>query len=335
MGSTSAMQLERPPALVPPAWARGGHAQTLLAHVLRSRRDDISTWTGARRVDVPVGEGDRMVGFFVPGESGVVVALFHGLAGDTKAEYMRRVAQLARERGHGIWAVNHRGCWPGDGLSRRPYHSGCWPDVAAALEVGRSLAPGTRTVAVGFSLSGNVLALLMGKAPLEQQPDAAVCVNAPIDLASCSDLIGRGLNRIYDLRFVRDLRRSVEERRQLGMLGQEEARIPPFASLRVFDELYTAPQSGFASAADYYERCSAAPWLERIKRPTVLLTAADDPFVSAQPYREARHSGSVHVHVEEVGGHLGYLSGPPTPRGDRQWLDQALGSYLDQLVCRL
>jgi predicted alpha/beta-fold hydrolase len=68
--------------------------------------------------------------------------------------------------------------------------------------------------------------------------------------------------------------------------------------------------------------------LDRIQRPTVILTSADDPFVPAISYREARTSASVHLHIEPVGGHMGYLSREKTPLGTKRWQDYAVDQTL-------
>ena len=65
--------------------------------------------------------------------------------------------------------------------------------------------------------------------------------------------------------------------------------------------------------------------------PTVILTAADDPFVDAVPFLEARPSSHVHIHVEPFGGHVGYLTRAAGMVGYSHWLDGALRHYLRQL----
>ena len=50
-------------------------------------------------------------------------------------------------------------------------------------------------------------------------------------------------------------------------------------SIRAFDDRYTAPHHGFNGAADYYHRASAMRVIDRVARPALILSAADDPFV--------------------------------------------------------
>jgi hypothetical protein len=175
---------------------------------------------------------------------------------------------------------------------------------------------------VGYSLSAAMLVLLLGRDTHLSQPDMALIVNPPGDMEACSQRLLRGLNRLYDRRFVRLLRQHVE-----GRPGATP--LPPTPNLRVFDEVYTAPQAGFMDRADYYARCSCGPYLGQILTPAVILTSEDDPFAPASDL--GAPSSTVHLHVERHGGHCGYLAAQPTPHGTHRWMDYALDHYLEQL----
>jgi predicted alpha/beta-fold hydrolase len=181
---------------------------------------------------------------------------------------------------------------------------------------------------VGYSLSGNV-ALLYAAEQRAPRADGVIAVNPPVDLGRGADALHVGFNRVYERRFVRRMRRAVRERERDGLLA-ERVRIPLGISLREFDELYTAPQSGFANAADYYRRCSSLARLPEITTPTVVLTSADDPIIDPSVYREVELGDSVVLHIEPRGGHVGYLA--RSGLGYRHWLDAALVHYVDELV---
>lgn len=311
-----------------PFWARGGHAQTLLAHLLPSpgRRLD-----GEREIVVDLGDGDRLQVFARSGTSGVRVHLFHGLAGDVSADYMRRTADVMTELGHEVWAVNHRGCDNRD-LAVQPYHSGRSEDMQAVLRESRRVGGAEVDLIIGFSLSAN-MALVHASQDWPEQPHGIIAINPPADLHRASIDIGRGLNRLYQARFMWRLKRAVRERQQRGR-ALREYHIPLTLSLLEFDDLFTAPECGFANGLDYYRQCSSATRLAQIAVPTVILTAADDPFVAPETLETAPRSPQVFLHIEPTGGHVGYLShhGPTWTR----WLDGALTHYTRELVgCRV
>jgi predicted alpha/beta-fold hydrolase len=99
---------------------------------------------------------------------------------------------------------------------------------------------------------------------------------------------------------------------------ERPSRLP--RTLREFDELFTAPKSGFASADEYYTRSSASQFVPRIRVPTLILASRDDPLVPLAPFESLDLSPAVTLHIADSGGHLGYIArGGIDP--DRRWMD--------------
>jgi uncharacterized protein len=307
---------------LPPFWARDGHTQTIISHLLPSP----PLPADRERVEIALADGDRLVGYLFKGTKPIVVAGFHGLSGCSDSRYMRRTAAVCRRLGFWCLLVNHRGCGPGKGLAKGPYHSGRGEDVSEAFTFLKARLPGYRRIGVGFSLGGNALLLLLSGGRGTEVPEAALAVNAPIRLERAAEQLRAGWNRIYDTHFVKLCRRSIEERRAAGLIG-DEYRLPRKLSLMEFDDYYTAPAGGFADRHDYYATCSTVGRLDRIQVPTVLLTAQDDPFVDYRDYAAAKLSAQVKLHLEKHGGHIGYLSRGP----NLHWIEQALEHYLTEL----
>ncbi|RMF67644.1 MAG: hypothetical protein D6743_04565, partial [Calditrichaeota bacterium] len=99
-----------------------------------------------------------------------------------------------------------------------------------------------------------------------------------------------------------------------------------------FDEMCTAPLSNFASAQDYYTRCSAKQFLTGIRTPTVLLASDDDPFVPAETFAGVTGHEFLRVEITRSGGHMGFVSARPTPLGDHRWMDYAVLSFAEGLL---
>src|SRR5262249_54985607 len=131
---------------IPPLWARGGHAQTILGHLLPSPALKAPTET----FNVELDDGDAPVVQHIAGRGPLVVSVFHGLGGSTDAKYMVRTANLCAELGHPVFLANHRGAGAGYGKARKPYHSGSAEDLAAVLRLTRRRYPGRRHLAIGF-----------------------------------------------------------------------------------------------------------------------------------------------------------------------------------------
>lgn len=311
------MKLKLEPCLKP-FYAPSGHAQTLMAFLLPSKR---LTNLG-KRVDIDLPDGDRLVARLIEGPSNFVVYLFHGLSGSIASNYMERTAQVALGLGHTVMLVNHRGCGEGQGLARLPYHSGRAEDLSAALAKGRELFPHHKHLAIGYSLSANALLLLLTKRRGGILPDFAIAVNGPIHLESAALKLRQGLNRLYDKEFVRVCRQDVKR------IYGESFKLPAHFDLYEFDRLYTAPKGGFESREEYYRTCSTHEHLHEIQTPTYILSAKDDPFIESSHYEKARLSSAVQLYLEDHGGHLGYLTREKTPLGTNRWLDYALGEMM-------
>lgn len=306
------------PPCLPPIWAKTGHLQTIMGHLIPSPKIN----EAGEELSVTLeSESERIHTTYLKGETNIVVYLFHGLGGSAEATYMQRTALVARELGAHVFINNHRGCGQGVGLATEPYHSGRAEDLSKVIAFGRQKLPTHKHIAIGFSLSANALLLLAAKVRADVLPDMAIAVNGPIHLDRASIKLTQGLNQIYDKRFVLELKRYIKQNRPQGIL-----QIGKVKDLREFDELYTAPIGGFKSRADYYATCSANQYLSLIKIPTVMITSEDDPFVSGQDYKEATLSENIVLHLEKHGGHMGYLNRKGL--GMERWLDMALKDYL-------
>ena len=306
---------------IPPLWAKTGHLQTIMGHLLPSP----TLVEKGEHLNITLDkETERIHSTYLRGTSKTVIYLFHGLGGSVEASYMQRTAKVSRNLGHHVFMNNHRGCGAGAGLATEPYHSGRADDLSKVIAYGREMLPDHKHIAIGFSLSANALLLLAAGVRAHIKPDVAIAVNGPINLDRASLNLRIGLNKIYDKRFTKELKNYI-----LNNRPQDLGDYSLVKDLRDFDERYTAPFGGFKNREDYYETCSAKKYLPQIDIPTLILTAEDDPFVDIRDYREAHYSNTTVVHIEKHGGHMGYLS--KSKFGYFRWLDLTLETYLKVL----
>ncbi len=262
-----------------------------------------------------------------------VAVLMHGLAGDAESPYMLRMAARYLTRGWTVFRMNHRGCGAGAGLAKNTYHSGKSDDVAFTLDQITKLYPSTPLVAVGFSLSGNALLKLLGEGKDEYPNNlkGAISVTPPVNLSLCAAELKRPSRRIYDYRFVRQLK-EVTLARQKQFPDFPNFEFPANTTVWDFDEICTAPLHGYRSAEDYYQKCSAKQFLGNIVTPTVIIASDDDPFVPMASFRDAQENKNVKLHFTRGGGHMGFISAQPTPLRDLRWMDYAVLKYSEALL---
>jgi predicted alpha/beta-fold hydrolase len=152
-----------------------------------------------------------------------------------------------------------------------------------------------------------------------------------MDLACCSRHLRDHSLRIYARTFLRSLVQQFRQRQQLFAELQQIELPPRLESVWQFDDLVTAPLSGYGDAQDYYDHCSSAPRLPAIHVPTMILAAADDPLIPIAMFSKWDLGPCVRVHVTEHGGHIGYL-GASGSDPDRRWLDWRVLEFVEWQV---
>src|SRR5262245_5564576 len=247
------------------------------------------------------------------------LVLFHGLEGSADSHYARALAAHAALQGWRIALPHWRGCSGEPNRKARAYHSGDTEEVDWLL---KKLAP---VRAIGVSLGGNALLKWLGErgeAAAALVPRAAA-VSAPIDLAAAGRALARGLNRLlYTKHFLSTLKPKSLAKLELFPGIYDAALVRAARTFRAFDDVVTAPLHGFRDVDDYWSTASSGPWLERIRVPTLLLNARNDPFLPAPALLAAARKAAPCVLLEfpRGGGHVGF--GHP-------WLAQRLLNFLD------
>ena len=264
--------------------------------------------------------------------------LLHGLEGSERSHYVAGVFDEARRRGWAATLLVFRSCGAQMNQARRLYHSGETQDLAFAVQRLIAERPGDPLLLAGVSLGGNVLLKWLGEMGAQAPPEvvAAVAVSVPFDLARGSRHINRGFSRVYERHFLRSLRRKAHAKLAVYPDLVSGARLRAARTMWDFDDAVTSVVHGFADAADYYERSSSIRWLPAVRRPTLLLSAVDDPFLPPEVLDEVRElaarNPSLQPEFVQHGGHVGFVSGrvPWRPFWYAEWrLVEFLAGQLD------
>lgn len=284
-----------------PWWLPGGHLQTIAAALTPAPR---VAWR-RERWDTP--DGDFIDLDWADGAPDApLLALFHGLEGSSGSPYARAIAAQAVASGWRCVVPHFRGCSGELNRLPRAYHSGDSAEVGWILErLGASYA-------VGVSLGGNALLKYLGeqgeRAPLRR----AAVFSAPLDLAAAGGNLDRGLSReIYTRMFLRTLKRKTFEKIRAQGIPVDARRLARARTFWEFDDTVTAPLHGFAGADDYWARSSSGPWLARIRVPTLVVNARNDPFMPAAALDRVAHGlrdipSPVTLEFPSTGGHAGF-----------------------------
>ncbi len=253
--------------------------------------------------------------------------VLHGLEGSSVAHYMIGIAGKAFAAGFSVVLLNQRNCGGTEHLGPGLYHSGLTADPVHVLNELASRDGITRIAIAGYSLGGNLALKLAGDYGAEAPPAVrAVCAVSPIvEISRCVHALERPLNIIYQWNFVRNLRRRMRRKAELWPGAFPIDRLAGVRTVREFDDVFTAPHFGFRGAEDYYQRASAMRVVDRIRVPTLVISAQDDPFVPAGMFEEPALRGNpcITTIVTPHGGHCGFIAAPGG-NDDGYWAESSI-----------
>ncbi len=236
--------------------------------------------------------------------------LLHGLEGDTHRPYMGSMIRRLRQLGFDALGINYRTC--GGEINRTPttYHSGWTADLHFMVQQLEQSAQYEQIVLVGFSAGGNIVLKYAGERGEAISPliSHVVALSTPCDLASCCEVIKKSFNRVYEEHFMHSLRKKAYAKAAQFPEIFDLEKIRKAKHFSDFDKEMTCKTFGFSTPADYYREASSRFYLPHIRVKSLLINAADDPFLSPEcyPTEVAAQNDFFYLHIPRYGGHLGF-----------------------------
>jgi predicted alpha/beta-fold hydrolase len=257
------------------------------------------------------------------------LVIWHGMEGSTASAYMLTTAAKAFRAGFNVVRVNFRNCGGTEHLSPTLYHGGLSGDLRVVIAelIEQDQLP--ELFIAGFSLGGNMVLKLAGEYGENPPPELkAVCAVSPsIDLRASTNLMAKRRNWIYDQDFLRRLKNRIRLKEKLFPARYDSTHLEGIRTMEQFDNYYVAPAFGFADANDYYAKASSLPYISRIRIPTLIIHAEDDPFIPFEPMRDPSIAANPYVLLlaTERGGHVAFVSA--NPGEDRFWAESCLVEF--------
>jgi predicted alpha/beta-fold hydrolase len=323
-------------AFTPHRLFRHGDTQTLGAY-LWPRRYRLRDQTGDEERLFEVEPGSQVLARCRwqpdPGNSPTLV-MWHGLEGSAGSAYMLTTANKVFRRGFNVVRVNVRNCGQTEHLTPTLYHGGLTNDLRVVLK--ELIGDGhSRIVIAGFSLGGNMVLKLAGE--YGDSPPAEIkavgAVSPSIDLSAGRYLLNLRRNLLYQKDFLFFLKRRLRLKQKLYPDLYDVSELNSVHTIEQFDDRFVAPAFGFKGVDDYYARASSRPYIGRIRIPTLILHAKDDPFVPFEPLTDPSISANPFVLVvaTEKGGHVAFVSSNPDDE-DRFWAENRLADFCEMAV---
>ena len=306
----------------PPLLLRGAHSSTIYPSLFRKidsfcyQRERIDTF-----------DGDFLdLDWACIGSSRLVI-ISHGLEGSSHRAYVTGMARAMNRAGFDVLAWNFRSCSGEPNRLLRSYHNGVTEDLAWVIRHAEETARYQAIDLIGFSLGGNLTLNYLGREVVAASVRKAVVFSVPCDLKGSAIMLSKPSNIIYMKRFLRELHQKIRAKMEMMPHLINDDGYDKIKDFKTFDDRYTAPIHGFRDAEDYWHQCSSKPILNEIAISTLIVNAANDPFLSSAcyPVNQAEQSRYLTLEIPKHGGHVGFSE---KNREDLYWSEKRAVQWL-------
>ena len=161
---------------------------------------------------------------------------------------------------------------------------------------------------IGFSL-GSMQSITYELSDEADPLDGLVLVSHSYDTNAAASLLEQPIKKkLYLSVIVQKLTHAVAKNK---FIDDELKKAVHAKTLKEFDDLFTCKTLGMKDHFEYYETVQIKDKIPRIKTPTLIIGADDDPFTEKkyQPVKEVSQSQSVALLTYPEGGHVSFLTG--------------------------
>ncbi len=254
-----------------------------------------------------------------------IVIICHGLEGSSQKPYMLGMMKAANNLlKWDALAWNYRGCSGEMNLTHRFYHSGATDDLELVVNYAKSRGYES-IVLVGFSLGGNLVLKYLGETA-ESKPyiKSAAVFSVPLDLKKSSEKMMKWFNYLYSQRFLKSLKEKFNQKQPPLPMPVTKEMIDKIKHVFHFDDLVTAPLHGFEDAIHYYKSCSSLFFLAKIRTPSLIVNARNDPFLSDTCFPDLKDNEYIYFETPDKGGHCGF----PDLNNSYYWSERRAMAFL-------
>lgn len=281
-----------------------GHIQTIYPVLFRTIED--VTYT-RERITTP--DNDFLDLDWSTTNGNRLALISHGLEGNSTRNYVKGMVRAVNQAGWDALAWNYRGCSGEPNRRLRSYHNGATEDLSLVIDHAAATDRYKEIALIGFSLGGNLSLVHLGRDRVNPRVSKAVVFSVPCDLEASAAVLARPSNALYMKRFLVMLHEKIRDKMETMPQSIDDKGYQSIRDFKTFDDRYTAPIHGFNNAEDYWHQCSSKQFIPRIRIPTLIINAKNDPFLPREcyPVDEAKSNPHVILQITKSGGHVGFI----------------------------
>lgn len=267
--------------------------------------------------------------------SKTLVLLIHGLEGSSNSKYIASTSNFLNNKGLDTVCFNLRSCSGEDNLLLSTYHSGKTEDVDFVVKYLLENNNHDNILIIGFSLGGNLTLKYLGEyqEKLSHKVKGGIAISVPIDIGSAEVEMEKLKNKLYMEMFFKTMKNKIlEKSHKFPEYKLDKDQVFKATKFKHLEHLYTVPVFGFKSPEDYWKKASSKPFIPKIDRPTLLINAKDDTFLSSEcyPTKEAIQSNVFYLETPNYGGHCGFISSFKTQ--ENTWLEKRISRFIEENI---
>jgi predicted alpha/beta-fold hydrolase len=297
---------------IPPVGLRNPHLQTILSSLKIRTLGQKQLDRDAREILVDGGDGVRLLGFYTgqePGSSRGLILLLHGWEGGSDSSYMMTTGGFFYRKGYDIFRLNFRDHGNSHHLNEGLFNSSLIEETHRAVQNIADTIGNMPFSIVGFSLGGNFamrMALRHGSHPIRNLRHV-FAISPVLDPRKATDAMDRGLF-VYRSYFVKKWKRSLRKKQSLFPHRYNFDDLMKCETLMEITDRILPRYSSYPTAEEYFRTYTlTGRRFSELSVPLLVLTAADDPIIPVEDFRELEGNHQLRVQVERHGGHCGFL----------------------------
>ena len=286
-------------------------AQTLLASAAIRARGRHPMEVAARDVILTTAQGVRLLGIHSPqprGKKRGLVILIHGWEGSSNSRYIKSAGRRLYRDGFDIFRLNLRDHGNTQQLNTGLFWASDLEEAFDAVFQAARLAGDGPAFLAGFSLGGNFALRVASRCTDIPVPNLrhVVAVSPVIDPAKATDRVDA--NRLILAYFLKKWRRSLAAKAALYPEAYDFERVLSLANVREMTASAVADYGAHPSVEDYFSDYRITTKIfEKIKIPTSVITAQDDPIIPVEDFFSLPDNPAVNLIIHPHGGHNGFI----------------------------
>ena len=295
----------------PPFYLKPPMIQTLLASAPLRARGRHPMEAAAREVILTTAQGVRLLGYHSPqprGSNRGLLILIHGWEGNSNSRYVKSAGRRLYREGFDIFRLNLRDHGNSQHLNTGLFWASSLEEVFDAVAQAARLAGDVPAFLAGFSLGGNFALRIAARCADSSIANLrhVVAVSPAIDPSKATDRVDA--NRLILAYFLKKWRRSLSTKAALYPETYDFQRILSLDNVRDMTASAVADYGAHPSIDAYFADYKITEEIfGKIKVPTTVITAQDDPIIPVEDFYALPANPAVNLIIHPHGGHNGFI----------------------------